>query len=125
MMRKRMAGLLLAGLLVMSVPCGALAAQVDSGSVYCFTAQDFTPGEEPLAGICITALPDSCAGAMMLDTRVLQPGDILTAEQVERMTFVSAKTETDTSAQICYLPIYENRPKSTKNHPGRGRILDV
>ena len=88
------------------IPMGALAAEVDSDSVYCFTQEDFSAEEEPLAGICITGLPDS--GTLLLGTRVLRPGDILTAEQVSAMTFVPASTETDASAQVDYLPIYES-----------------
>ena len=88
------------------IPMGALAAEVDSDSVYCFTREDFSAEEEPLAGICITGLPDS--GTLLLGTRVLRPGDILTAEQVSAMTFVPASTETDASAQVDYLPIYES-----------------
>ena len=88
------------------IPMGALAAEVDSDSVYCFTQEDFSAEEEPLAGICITGLPDS--GTLLLGTRVLRPGDILTAEQVSAMTFVPAQTEIDASAQVDYLPIYES-----------------
>ena len=89
------------------IPMGALAAEVDSDSVYCFTQEDFSAEEEPLAGICITGLPDS--GTLLLGTRVLRPGDILTAEQVSAMTFVPAQTEIDASAQVDYLPIYESQ----------------
>ena len=89
------------------IPMGALAAEVDSDSIYCFTQEDFSAQEEPLAGICITGLPDS--GTLLLGNRVLRPGDILTDEQVSAMTFVPASTETDASAQVDYLPIYELR----------------
>ena len=89
------------------IPMGALAAEVDSDSIYCFTREDFSAQEEPLAGICITGLPDS--GTLLLGSRVLQPGDILTAQQVDAMTFVPARTETDASAQVEYLPIYESQ----------------
>lgn len=92
---------------ILWIPMGALAAEVDSDSVYCFTQEDFSAQEEPLAGICITGLPDS--GTLLLGNRVLRPGDILTAEQVDAMTFVPASTETDASAQVDYLPIYESQ----------------
>lgn len=109
MFQKRMASALLAALCLVMLTGGVQAAQVDCDSAYCFTAQDFSAEEEPLAGICITELPDSHTGAVMLGTRVLQPGDILTAEQVEQMSFIPVKTPEDTQAQVCYLPIYENR----------------
>ena len=96
----------LAALCLLAMP--ALAAEVDSDSVYCFTSEDFST-TEPLAGICITDLPDGSAGAMMLGQRILQPGDILTVEQLSLMTFVPVRTEEDADAVMTYLPIYENR----------------
>lgn len=83
------------------------AAEVDSGSIYCFTREDFSTEEEELAGICITRLPESSVGTVMLGTRVLRPGDILTAEQVAQMTFCPLQTEEDAAATMTYLPIYE------------------
>ena len=83
----------------------AAAAEVESGSVYCFSTADFSETED-LAGICITKLPDS--GTTMLGQRVLREGDILTAEQVARMTFSPEKTELDQEAQLEYLPVFGN-----------------
>ncbi len=83
------------------------AVEVDCDDTYCFTAGDFA-GEE-LAGICITGLPDADTGTVMLGSRVLQPGDILTADQLAQMTFAPLRTEEDQEAIVTYLPIYENR----------------
>ncbi len=83
----------------------AAAAEVESGASYCFSTADFS-ADETLAGICITDLPGA-EGVLTLDTRVLQPGDILTAEQISRMTFCPAGTETDREVSVGYLPIYE------------------
>lgn len=99
-MLTRLFALLLA-LGYLAVPVSA--AEVDCDSVYCFTAEDF--GEQ-LSGICITDVPEG--GAMLLDTRVLQPGDILTADQVAKMTFAPVHTEADSAAQVGYLPIYDS-----------------
>ncbi|MCD7859186.1 MAG: Ig-like domain-containing protein [Firmicutes bacterium] len=88
------------------LPCGALAAEVDSDSVYCFTESDFS--EDSLQGICILSLPDASAGTVMLGSRVLRSGDILTAEQITQMTFVPRETPLDTEAVVTYLPIYES-----------------
>lgn len=87
---------------------GVSGLEVDSGSTYCFSQEDFS-GEEPLTGICIMELPDASAGTVMLGSRVLRPGDILTAEQMDQMTFMPLKTQEDLVAQVTYLPIYENR----------------
>ena len=91
----------------MAVP--AFAAQVDCDAVYCFTAADFESTEEPLAGICITGLPQSETGTVMLGSRVLRTGDILTAQQLEEMTFQPLRSQEDQVAQVTYLPIYEKR----------------
>ena len=106
MFRKTIPWLLAAVLCLSGLPAAALAAEVDCDSVYCFSAEDFSLSEEPLTGICITGLPDS--GAVMLGSRVLHPGDILTADQVAQMTFHPLRSEENRSAQLEYLPIYEN-----------------
>ena len=103
----RMFCLVLACLLILAVP--AFAAGVDCDAVYCFTAADFAQTEEPLAGICITGLPQSETGTVMLGSRVLHTGDILTAKQLEEMTFQPLKSRQDQVAEVMYLPIYENR----------------
>ena len=100
--------MLLAALCVLAPALSVSAAEVDSDAVYCFTAADFA-ADEQLAGICITGVPRSSAGTVMLGQRVLRSGDILTAEQVSRMTFHPLKTEENLEAQMSYLPIYEDR----------------
>ena len=98
------------------------AAEVDCDSTYCFSAGDFDPAE-PVVGICITELPDPATGTVMLGSRVLQPGDILTADQLAQMTFSPLLTELDTDAVMTYLPIYENRvaPAATMVIAVRGK----
>ena len=100
--------LALAMLLALGAAGTVLAAEVDCDSVYCFSSEDFG-GEEPLRGICITHLPDPGAGTVMLGTRVVRSGDILTLEQLQQLTFHPLRTESDTAATVTYLPIYENR----------------
>ena len=107
-MFKKTLALLLAALCMVGTAVAVAAADVDCAAVYCFTAADFS-GEDTLSGICITELPDASAGTVLLGTRVLRPGDILTAEQVEQMTFTPLRTETDQDAVVTYLPIYPDR----------------
>ena len=107
MFRTRILPALAALLCLGSTLLPVAAAEVDCTDIYCFSAEDFS-GEEDLKGICITSLPEARIGTMMLGTRVLRPGDILTAEQVAQMTFCPLRTETDRSAEVGYLPIYEN-----------------
>lgn len=98
-----------AGLLcVVFLACGVTALETDCDSTYCFSAEVLSK-EEPITGICITGLPDPKIGTVMLGARVIRPGDILTAEQVEQMTFSPLPTEENQEAVVTYLPIYANR----------------
>ena len=97
---------LLGCILTLGMP--VLAAEVDCDSIYCFSGSDFD-SDEALAGVCITDLPDAAAGTVLLGSRVIRPGDILTAEQLKQMTFSPLWTEEDQSATVCYLPIYSDR----------------
>ncbi len=81
------------------------AAQVDSNAVYRFMGSDFAAESDQLTGICITGLPEPHHGTIQLKDRLIRPGDILTAEQLEQTTFHPCPTETDASAQVKYLPI--------------------
>ena len=109
MFRVRFVCLVLAMVCLLTVGGSVLAAEVDCDTTYCFTSADFSTSEQPLAGICITQLPEADSGTVMLGTRVVRKGDILTADQVAQMTFAPLRTETDTQASVSYLPIYENR----------------
>ena len=109
MFHKRIVWVLTALAFGLSLLGGAVsAAEVESGAVYCFQTEDFSESED-LVGICITDLPETAAGTVMLGGRVLQPGDILTAQQLEKMTFIPLDTQQDAQAVMSYLPIYENR----------------
>ena len=105
MKRKGVLALVLAVALLASVTA-VQAVEVDADNIYCFSAGDFS-GEEQIRGICITSVPRE--GTVFLGTRVILPGDILSAQQVEAMTFQPLKTQEDKVAQVGYLPIYENR----------------
>ncbi len=107
MFHKRYLCLLAALCCLAGLAVNASAAEVESGSVYCFLSQDFSD-EEGLLGICITDLPEVAAGTAMLGSRVLQEGDVLTAQQVAQMTFSPVGTEFDRTAQVGYLPIYDD-----------------
>lgn len=109
MFQKRILCPVLAALCFLALTGTVFAAEVDCDDIYCFSAGDFSGGEDTLAGICITQLPDPDAGTVMLGSRVLQEGDILTAQQVEQMTFSPLRTESDAQAVVGYLPIYPNR----------------
>ncbi len=109
MRKKRFLCAALAAVCLLGLCLPARAAEVDCDGVYCFSTGDFAQGEQPLQGICITSLPDSAAGTVLLGSRVLRCGDILAAEQVEQLTFQPLRTEADVQALVGYLPIYEDR----------------
>ncbi len=106
MFQTRFASLFLAVCCAFGLIGSVSAAEVDSGSVYCFSAGDFS-GENTVVGICLTEVPQK-EGTIQLGSRILRPGDILTAEQVSQMTFTPVNTESDQSVQVSYLPIYED-----------------
>ena len=120
MFRKPVFALLTALLCMAALAAPANAAEVDCTEIYCFSAADF--GED-LAGICLTELPDSRTGTVMLGTRVLQPGDILTADQLSQMTFAPLHTARDSTAQLGYLPILSTsvEPETAMTLAIRGR----
>ena len=108
----RFLSLALACICVLGLAVPAFAQEVECDAVYCFTAGDFSGEEETLTGICITGLPQSNTGTVMLGSRVLRAGDILTAGQLEQMTFQPLQTQQDQVAEVTYLPIFENRVES-------------
>ncbi len=105
-MRKIFA-LALGALCLWSAISPAQAAEVACDSVYCFSGSDFSQ-VEGLTGVCITGLPDPARGTVLLGTRVVRPGDILSAGQLQSLTFQPLRTESDQVVQVTYLPIYEN-----------------
>ena len=108
MNRKCFCSLLAAVVCLTGLAFPAAAAEVDCDATYCFTSADFSENES-LSGICITGLPDTDTGTVMLGTRVLRPGDILTSVQLADMTFHPLRSEWDKEAVVTYLPIYEDR----------------
>ena len=112
MFRTRIICLAAALVCMLSLGSIVLAAEVDCDATYCFSPADFSENDE-LAGICITQLPDASTGTVLLGSRVIRKGDILTAQQVSQMTFVPLRTETDRDAVVTYLPIYNDRVETS------------
>lgn len=98
-MRSRIAFL---ALLVLLCPMRAQAAAAESGSVYCFSQEDFAQATQ---GAALLETPDT--GRLCYGTRVIRPGDVLTREQLEKLTFVPYQTEEDSQATIRMLPVSE------------------
>ena len=103
---------LLAACCLIATGGAVMAAQVDCDATYCFTPTDFSQ-KDALKGVCITQLPDAATGTIMLGSRVIRSGDILTAQQLEQMTFCPLQTDTDRDASVTYLPIYQDRVEAS------------
>lgn len=100
----RLIPLILALLCLLSLPVAA--AEVESGGIYCFGTGDFSDRE--LEGICITELPEESVGVVLLGERIIRPGDILPAQELDAMTFVPARRESDTEVTVGYLPVFSD-----------------
>ena len=96
--------LIAAALALAALALPVTAAEVDSGDVYCFAAGDFS--EEELLGICVTGLPEEFLGTVCLGSRVIRPGDVLPRDQLDQLTFIPARRETDARADLRYLPVF-------------------
>lgn len=124
MSKYRIAAALLAAAFLIATASAASAAEVEAGSVYCFTQADFSDAEEnTLTGVCVTDVPEAAVGTLMLGTRVVREGDILTAGQVAEMTFSSVGSEDDAVVSVGYLPIYESyvAPRTSMTIAIRGK----
>ncbi len=95
MYHKSVLALVLAAVLL-ALPVAA--AEVDCDGQYCFGSGDFS--KEELTGICVTGLPEQSVGAVCLGERVIRPGDILAAEQLDQMTFQPVRREEDAQATV-------------------------
>ena len=120
MLRIRVLPLLMALCLVL--PLGANGAEISSGDEYCFSLEDFASEEKELKGICVTEVPEK-TGEVLLGSRVIRPGDTLSADRLAELTFAPADTETDADAQVGYLPIYSGEvgPETTLTLAIRGK----
>ena len=103
---KQLVCLLCCLLLAAGMAASASAAEVSCGEEYCFSPVDFSPEDAQLTGICITSLPEAAKGSVMLGSRVLRPGDVLTSEQIGQMRFVSNYAQQDCTASVGYLPVF-------------------
>lgn len=93
--------------LTLGISLTVRAAEVYSGDCYCFSQEDFET-EPGLAGICITALPETELGSVMLGSRQLRPGDVLTAQQIPELTFLCSQMDQEGTASIRYIPVFAN-----------------
>ena len=119
MLKRKLALILGAVLCFCCVAPAAVAAEMDCDEVYQLSAAELSP-EEELLGICVTALPQ---GKLMLGDRTVRPGDILTVEQVETMTFIPRRSEEDAEATLGYLPVFADKvgPEAVMTFSIRGR----
>ena len=120
MLKRKLALILGAALCLCCLVPAVSAAEVDSDGIYRFSSGELSP-EEELLGICVMALPQ---GSLMLGDRAVRPGDVLTAEQVDAMTFLPVRSEQDTEAALEYLPVFADKvgPAAVMTFSIRGKI---
>ena len=75
------------------------------GSSVCADGGDL-PAAEELKGVCITAVPEE--GTVLLGSRVIRSGDVLTAGQLPSLTYAHPGSEQDVRAVMGYLPILDS-----------------
>ena len=109
-MKRNALSLLIALLCLGSVAVPASAAETDCDAIYCFSPADFSE-EEDFAGIWVMGLPE--CGTISLGTRVIRPGDVLTAQQMASLTYAPIQSEENSTAQLTYLPIFTDRVEAT------------
>ena len=120
----RVAALMLCALAPMA---RAEAAEVDAGESYCFSCADFSDEASALSGVCITGLPESGQGTVLLGDRVIRTGDILTADQLAQMVFAPADSDEDATAEVRYLPVFADgiAPEAAVTISIRGKENDA
>lgn len=120
MYRTLLTRLLAVGLCMLGITVPARAVEIDCDTAYCFRAGDFSANGD-LTGICITDLPKT--GTLLLGSRTIQTGDILTAEQAAQLTFAPAFALADTDVSVEYLPVFADRidPRTTMTIHIRGK----
>ena len=89
------------------VLCAALAspsaAQSAGDAQCCISGADF--GRD-VKGICVTAVPET--GVLRLGSRIIRRGDVLTAGQLEGLTFCAGEETQEDTARIRYLPMSDS-----------------
>lgn len=90
--------------LLLCFAVSAADAQTMYNAQYCFSEEDFRTNEGEVDGIFVTAVPDASVAVVRLDNRTICPGDVLSAQSLERLTLVPNSSENCT-AVIGYQPI--------------------
>ncbi len=94
--------LLLFGLVCL--PVGAWEGETLYDQEYCFSEEAF---EEEAEGVLIRSVPEESVGVFCLDSRVLRPGDILSADRLAELRMVPA-CRVNCEAVLSYVPIYDS-----------------
>ena len=83
----------------------ALAAEAPVSGVQALSPEDFAQpeAESDLTGVFITGIPENAR--LCLGSRIIAPGDVLSAAQLQRLTLETASQDPQ-DALVSYLPIY-------------------
>lgn len=102
-MYQKMLLLLLAALTLLT-PVLAGEAELTQQDVYCFSPTELSSGDA--AGVIITEVPFAVMGTVQLGERVIRAGDVLTAESLDKLTFIPGENA-EGDATISCLSITE------------------
>ena len=102
-MYQKMLLFVLAALMLLT-PVLAGEAELTGQDVYCFSSTELS--SEDASGVIITEVPFAVMGTVQLGNRVLRPGDVLTAESLNHLTFIPGENA-EGEATISCLSITE------------------
>lgn len=96
-------------LLALSGAVFAASEKTDAASVYCFGSDDFVQTDSgELSGILVRSVPAAEVADICLGSRVICPGDVLSAGELDALTLVP-RCQNDCEAVMTYLPISGSR----------------
>lgn len=91
--------LMLLATLTLLTPAMAGDAELTQQEVYCFTRTELA--SEDASGVIITEVPLQVMGTVRLGDRILRAGDVLTAESLEKLTFIPGENAEGEAAISC------------------------
>lgn len=82
---RRFSALILTALVLLPSVYGA-EPELGPEDVYCFRQEELAP--ENASGVMVTAVPEDALGSVMLGSRTIRPGDVLTADSLSSLSFI-------------------------------------
>lgn len=110
---QRLAALALA-LVCFTVIAAAADVRMDSASVYCFRADEFSENAERLSGVYVVSVPLAEQGEVRIGSRALRAGDVVSRSSLD-MLQLHPTCETESQCVLCYKPIEDGTLGQTQS----------